>query len=104
MARQISMETLNAKIEKAEQNVARTKKAYEAATEELKKLMDKRDAVKRDEIVNAIIKSPGRAMTRSWISWRMKARRRSKALLTCRRLYCRSLYDRSCRDADGNVR
>ena len=33
------------------------KKAYEAATEELKKLMDKRDAVKRDEIVNAIIKS-----------------------------------------------
>ena len=49
MARQISMEKLNAKIEKAEQNVARTKKAYEAATEELKKLMDKRDAVKRDE-------------------------------------------------------
>ena len=57
MASQISMETLNAKIGEAEQNVARTKKAYEAATEELKKLMDKRDAVKRDEIVNAIIKS-----------------------------------------------
>ena len=44
MARQISMETLNAKIEKAEQNVIRTKKAYESATEELKKLLDKRDA------------------------------------------------------------
>ena len=57
MARQISMETLNAKIEKAEQNVIRTKKAYESATEELKKLLDKRDAIKRDEIMNAIIKS-----------------------------------------------
>ena len=57
MARQISMETLNAKIEKAEQNVARTKKAYEAATEEFKKLMDKRDAGKGAEIVNEIIKS-----------------------------------------------
>ena len=57
MARQISMETLNAKIEKAEQNVIRTKKAYESATEELKKLLDKRDAIKRDEIMNAIKKS-----------------------------------------------
>lgn len=57
MARQISMETLNAKIEKAEQNVIKTKKAYESATEELKKLLDKRDAIKRDEIMNAIIKS-----------------------------------------------
>lgn len=28
MARQISMETLNARIEKAEQNVIRAKKAY----------------------------------------------------------------------------
>lgn len=51
------METLNAKIEKAEQNVIKTKKAYESATEELKKLLDKRDAIKRDEIMNAIIKS-----------------------------------------------
>ena len=30
---------------------------YESATEELKKLLDKRDAIKRDEIMNAIIKS-----------------------------------------------
>ena len=57
MARRISMETLNAKIEKAEQNVIRIKKAYEAADEELKELLDKRDAMKRDEIMNAIIKS-----------------------------------------------
>ena len=41
-ARQISMETLKAKIENAEQNVIRTKKAYESATEELKKLLNKR--------------------------------------------------------------
>ena len=33
MARQISMESLEAKIEKAEQNVIRTKKAYDVATE-----------------------------------------------------------------------
>ena len=40
MARQISMESLEAKIEKAEQNVIRTKKAYGVATEELKELLD----------------------------------------------------------------
>lgn len=57
MARQISMDALNAKIEKAQQNVLRTKKAYDAANEELKKLLDKRDSLKRDEIVNAIVRS-----------------------------------------------
>ena len=57
MARQISMESLEAKIEKAEQSVIRTKKAYDTATEELRKLLDKRDAIKRDEILAAVVKS-----------------------------------------------
>lgn len=57
MARQISMESLEAKIEKAEQNVIRTKKAYDSATRELKKLLDKRDAIRRDEIMAAVTKS-----------------------------------------------
>jgi len=57
MARQISMEALGAKIEKAQHNVIRTKAAYDSATEELKKLLDKRDALKRDEIMAAVVKS-----------------------------------------------
>lgn len=57
MARKISMESLEAKIEKAEQTVIRTKKAYDTATEELRKLLDKRDAIKRDEILAAVVKS-----------------------------------------------
>lgn len=57
MARQIGMESLNKKIEKAEQNVSKTRVAYEAATAELKELLDKRDALKKDMVVKAIMKS-----------------------------------------------
>lgn len=57
MARQVSMEALETKIEKAQQNVSRTKKAYNTATDELKQLLDKRDAMKRDELMTAMIKS-----------------------------------------------
>lgn len=57
MARQMSKESLEAKIEKAQQNVSRTKKAYDAATDELKMLLDKRDAMRRDELMTAMVKS-----------------------------------------------
>ena len=57
MARQMGMESLDRKIEKAEQNVSRTRAAYEAATAELKELLDKRDALKKDMVVKAIMKS-----------------------------------------------
>lgn len=57
MARQMGMETLNRKIEKAEQNVSRTYAAYEVATAELKELLDKRDALKKELVVKAIMKS-----------------------------------------------
>lgn len=57
MARQMGMESLDRKIEKAEQNVSRMRAAYEAATAELKELLDKRDALKKDMVVKAIMKS-----------------------------------------------
>ena len=58
MARTINMDSLNQKIEKAEQEVVRTKKAYDAATAELKKLLDKRDAVRSQELLKAVADSP----------------------------------------------
>lgn len=57
MARQMGMESLDRKIEKAEQNVSRMHAAYEAATAELKELLDKRDALKKEMVVKAIMKS-----------------------------------------------
>lgn len=57
MARQIGIETLNKKIEKAEQNVTRTHAAYEMAKAELKEQLDKRDALKREMVMKAILKS-----------------------------------------------
>ncbi len=57
MARQISIASLETKIEKAEAAVIRTKAAYDNATRELKELLDKRDALRRDEIVNAVLNS-----------------------------------------------
>lgn len=57
MARQISKASLEAKIEKAEAAVIRTKAAYDNATRELKELLDKRDALRRDEVVNAVLNS-----------------------------------------------
>lgn len=57
MARSVNMEVLERKIEKAQDDVIRTKKAYEHATEELKKLLDKRDAIRKDELIQAVSKS-----------------------------------------------
>ena len=51
------IETLNNKIEKAEMVVVTTKKKYDEALANLKKLLDKRDALRRDEIISAIAKS-----------------------------------------------
>ncbi|HPJ22036.1 MAG TPA: hypothetical protein PLH18_06755 [Clostridia bacterium] len=57
MARTTGMETLESKIEKAQTDVVRTKQKYDAAVANLKDLMDKRDAMKRERIVDAIMKS-----------------------------------------------
>ena len=57
MARMTSMEALDAKIEKAQAQVSKTKKQYDAAVATLSDLLDKRDALRRDELVKAIMKS-----------------------------------------------
>jgi len=58
MARSVNMDALNQKIEKAEQEVVKAKKAYDMATSELKKLLDKRDAVRSQELLKAVADSP----------------------------------------------
>ena len=57
MARMTSMEALDAKIEKAQAQVSKTKKQYDAAVAALSDFLDKRDALRRDELVKAIMKS-----------------------------------------------
>ena len=57
MARMTSMDALETKIEKAQQQVSRTKKQYDDALAKLSDLLDKRDALRRDELVKAILKS-----------------------------------------------
>ncbi len=49
--------TLDQQIEKAQEKVIKTKRAYDAATDALQKLLDKRDAKRKDELWNAILKS-----------------------------------------------
>lgn len=58
MARVINKETLNQKIEKAEQEVAKANRNYDAATAELKKLLDKRDAIRSRELLQVVAESP----------------------------------------------
>ncbi len=57
MARMVSMDVLERKIEKAQEQVSKTKKQYDAAVAVLSDLLDKRDALRRDELVKAIMKS-----------------------------------------------
>ncbi len=57
MARIAGLETLEQKIEKAQLDVVKAKKKYDLAVATLKNLMDKREALKRDELINAIMKS-----------------------------------------------
>ena len=54
MARLISMETLENKILKAQENVSKARVRQEEATSELKKLLDKKKALQMDELVKAI--------------------------------------------------
>ena len=50
-------ETLEQQIEKAQEKVIKTRQAYDAAVDVLQKLLDKRDAKRKEELWNAIIKS-----------------------------------------------
>ena len=57
MARMISMDASETKIEKAQQQASRAKKQYDDALAKLSDPLDKRDALRRDELVKAILKS-----------------------------------------------
>ncbi len=49
--------SLDLKIEVAQEKVVKTKEKYETAVTELKQLMDKRDALKKEELIAAIKRS-----------------------------------------------
>lgn len=49
--------TIDQQIEKAQEKVIKTKQAYDASTDALQKLLDKRDAKRKDELWSAILKS-----------------------------------------------
>ena len=57
----ITMETSNEsfeeKIKKAESDVIAAKKKYDQATANLKERLDKRDAIRKEEILSAVVKS-----------------------------------------------
>lgn len=57
MARSINLKALDEKIGKAEQEVSKAKKNYDAATAELKRLLDKRDAFRSQELMRAVAES-----------------------------------------------
>ena len=55
--RATSEETLEQKILKAQEKVAKTAAAHEKAVDELQILLDKRDARRKDEVWEAIVNS-----------------------------------------------
>ena len=57
MARVTATRALEIKIEKAQAMVSKKKKEYDAAIAVLSDLLDKQDALRRDELVKAIMKS-----------------------------------------------
>ena len=55
--RKVNPDTLEQQIEKAQEKVIRTKAAYDSAVNSLQLLLDKRDAKRKDDLWNAVIKS-----------------------------------------------
>lgn len=53
MARVTAMQAVQAKIEKAQEAVSKKKKEYDEAIAVLSDLLDKRDALRRDELVKS---------------------------------------------------
>lgn len=50
-------ETLEQQIEKAQEKVIKTRAAYDKAVDDLQKLFDKRDAKRKEDLWNAVMKS-----------------------------------------------
>lgn len=57
MAREINAELLDAKIEKAQENLVKAKHRYDTAAKTLKNLLDKRDALRQKKLLDAIAQS-----------------------------------------------
>lgn len=57
MARTMGIDSLEQKIEKAQEKVVKTKASYDSAIKELQKLLDKRTAIRNDEIIKAVASS-----------------------------------------------
>ena len=57
MARTRKTITLEEKILKAEESVERAKKRYDSACEELKKLLEEREIIRKEELMSAVMKS-----------------------------------------------
>lgn len=51
--------TLDEKIEKAQEAVEKTKARYDAAVKELRMLLEKKDAQRKQELLKALESSPG---------------------------------------------
>jgi len=57
MARTTQKAAIDGKIEKAQEKVVRSKDRYDAAANELKLLMDKKEALMKGELMDAFAKS-----------------------------------------------
>lgn len=57
MGRKIEKDVLEERIEKAQEDVVKAKKKYDTATAMLKQLLDKRQAMRVEEVMVAIAKS-----------------------------------------------
>lgn len=55
--RKTAADTLEQQIERAQEKVIKTKAAYDRAVDALQKLLDKRDAQRKDDLWKAVINS-----------------------------------------------
>ena len=55
--RTIGMDTINKQIEAAQEEVTRAKQKYDAATDHLKELLDKKKLLQKEELMSAVLKS-----------------------------------------------
>ena len=53
----IGIDAVNQQIEAAEAEVIKAKKKYDEATDKLKSLLDKKKALQKEELMNAVMKS-----------------------------------------------
>lgn len=55
--RKITAESLDEKITKAQEKLVTAKKAYDAAAQELRELLEKRDSIRKDDLYNRFVNS-----------------------------------------------